>query len=165
MGKNSGGTWDRAASGAQSNVAAATGYLDALGVGQYNASAPTVTDTRYNHLQLDVNANLKTALGSLIAGENLTTNRLNNEPVYSYATITTATTTTVKSGAGTLARIIVTGGTTGTIIIYDNTAGSGTKIADFDTTNALATYPFDATFSTGLTIVTSAATKLTVLYR
>jgi hypothetical protein len=82
-----------------------------------------------------------------------------------YATISTGTTTTVKSGKGILHRIIVTGGTTGTIVIYDNTAASGTKIADYDTTNALATFDFDVAFSTGLTIVTSAATKLTVIFR
>jgi hypothetical protein len=84
---------------------------------------------------------------------------------HTYATITTATTTTVKSGAGTLRSIIVTGGTAGTIAITDNTTSGGTSIASFDSTNAIATYTFDAAFSTGLTIVTGAATKITVVYR
>jgi hypothetical protein len=79
--------------------------------------------------------------------------------------ISTATTTTCKSGSGVLGRIVVQGGTTGTIIIYDNTAGSGTIIASFDTTNALASYVFNASFATGCTVVTGAATKLTVLTR
>jgi hypothetical protein len=81
------------------------------------------------------------------------------------ATISTAATTTVKTGKGFLVRLIVTGGTTGTIVVYDNTAASGTKIADFDTTNTIDSYEFNAKFDTGLTIVTSAATKITVVYR
>jgi hypothetical protein len=85
---------------------------------------------------------------------------------HSYTYISTATTTTVKSGSGVLAGITIEGGTTGTIIIYDNTAGSGTIIASFDTTNALNNYFLEPiAFSTGLTIVTSAATKLTVAWR
>lgn len=45
--------------GAVSNVAAATTFVDSLAVGQYLASAPTLTDTRYQHFLLDVNGNLK----------------------------------------------------------------------------------------------------------
>lgn len=77
--------------------------------------------------------------------------------------ISAATTTTVVSGAGVLHAIVVQGGTAGTIIGYDNTAASGTTIFSFDSTNALASYRFDAAFSTGLCVVTSAATKLTVM--
>lgn len=84
---------------------------------------------------------------------------------HAYNYISTATTTVVKSSAGVLARIIVNGGTTGTIIGYDNTAGSGTIIFSFDTTNALGVFGFDVAFTTGLTIVTSAATKVTIVYR
>lgn len=61
--------------------------------------------------------------------------------------------------------IVVQGGTAGTIIGYDNTAASGTILFSFDSTNALNTYTFDQEFVNGLTIVTSAATKLTVNVR
>ena len=106
-----------------------------------------------------------TSLATLIAGEDLTNDVLKIERRCSYVAISSATATVVKSGAGVLHRITVTGGTTGTIVIYDNTAGSGTKIADFDTINALASYELNVAFATGLTIVTSAATKITVSYR
>ena len=86
-------------------------------------------------------------------------------PGYLYEYISTAATTTVKSGAGFFHLMTVGGGTAGTIIIYDNTVASGDIIASFDSTNAIATYGFNISFSTGLTIVTSAATKLTVSYR
>lgn len=85
---------------------------------------------------------------------------VNGTPVY----IATATTTAVATGPGTLHTISVQGGVAGTIIAYDNTAGSGTILASFDSTNALATYTFDVRFSKGLTIVTSTATKLTACF-
>lgn len=84
---------------------------------------------------------------------------------YSFSALATAATTTVKSGAGQLHMILVTGGTAGTIVVYDNTAGSGTQIANFDSTNAIATYGFNISFATGLTIVAAANTKFTVIYK
>jgi hypothetical protein len=105
------------------------------------------------------------SLGTLLAGEDLPNGVIKIEQRFSYATISTATTTTIKSGAGFLHSIVVTGGTAGTVIVYDNTAGSGTKIADFDSTNAIAAYSFNVSFTTGLTIVTGAATKITINYR
>lgn len=113
---------------------------------------------------VDATANLMVNLGTLVEGEDQTYHRMMTMPKYSYVYISTATTTTAKTGAGVFHGIVVQGGTTGTIIIYDNTAGSGTIIASFDTTVALASYFFDVPFSTGLTIVTSAATKITAMY-
>lgn len=88
---------------------------------------------------------------------------------WGYAGISTATTTTVKSGVGQLGTIQVLGGTLGAITVYDNTAASGTVIVPTFTpataawgANALV---FNCAFSTGLTVVTGAATALTVLYR
>jgi len=101
----------------------------------------------------------------LRAGEDLTNDVQKVEIRNAYNYIATATTTVIKTGAGVLHSITVNGGTGGTIIVYDNTAGSGTIIASFDSTNALASYIFDVAFATGLTIVTGAATKLTVSYR
>jgi len=59
------------------------------------------------------------------------------------------------------------GASANTATVYDNTAGSGTKIATIDTTASVGTLRFDAAFSTGLTIVTATGTAadITVLYR
>lgn len=84
---------------------------------------------------------------------------------YNNTYISTATTTTCFSGTGVLGSITVNGGTAGTIIVYDNTAGSGTIIASFDSTNALETYRFDVGLANGLTIVTGGATKLSVAWK
>ena len=87
----------------------------------------------------------------------------------SFQNITTATTTTVKSGAGVLRKIIfnkpvVLGVTT----IYDNTAASGTKIGTITNPAALLqqqqVLDYNLRFQTGLTIVTSTADDITVCF-
>lgn len=77
--------------------------------------------------------------------------------------ITTATTTTVKSGKGILRGISVNTTAAGTITVYDNTAGSGTKIGTLKASIVEGTYfGLPAVFNTGLTIVTAAASDITV---
>lgn len=113
--------------------------------GVYNANPLTIPDGSGSALATDVSGNAKTA-------------------GYSATAISTATTTSIKSGKGVLRAIVVTGGTAGTIVVYDNTAASGTVLADFASTNTANTYTFNANFTTGLTVVTGAATKLTVIW-
>ncbi len=87
------------------------------------------------------------------------------EERFSYSNITSATTTTVKSGAGFLHAITVNTTAAGAITVYDNTAGSGTKVATLKSSVGEQTFIFDVTFGTGLTIVTAAASDITVSYR
>lgn len=102
-----------------------------------------------------------------------TTKRLLVDPVsgYSYGRMSTATTTTFKSGAGFFHTLNVNRAiATGTITIYDNTVASGTIIALITFGAAVLSDPpllalYDVAFTTGLTIITSAATDLTVSYR
>jgi hypothetical protein len=75
---------------------------------------------------------------------------------YSYKNITTDTTTVVKSAAGLLHTVTInTPVSGGTVTIYDNTAGSGTKIGTFTVPTAATpiTLIYDVAFLTGLTIV------------
>ena len=84
-----------------------------------------------------------------------------------YANITTATTTVVKSAPGVLWQIVVNKpASASTITLYDNTAGSGTKIGTITNTTDLKPYRFEygCRFETGLTIVTSGADDITVIY-
>lgn len=84
-----------------------------------------------------------------------------------YATSTTATTTTVKSAPGALWRVVLNKPVaSSTITIYDNTAASGTKIATITNTTDVKPYflDFGLRFETGLTIVTSGADDVTVVY-
>jgi hypothetical protein len=136
-----------------------------VAVGEYKAVRTTLADGDRGELQVDTNGFLVATLGTAIKGEDLTNDVMKVEEQYGYTYISTATTTVIRTGSGMLHTIQVQGGTTGTIIVYDNSAGSGTIIASFDTTNAIGNFYFDCKYSTGLTIVTSAATKLTVCSR
>lgn len=78
--------------------------------------------------------------------------------------ITSATTTTVKSGRGNLGRIVVNTTAAGSITIYDNTAASGTKIGTLKASIAEGTYTFECRFLVGLTIVTAGASDITVTW-
>lgn len=89
---------------------------------------------------------------------------------YSYANITAAgpTTTVLRTGSGILHTITLNGPVaTGTVTVYDNTAGSGTVIAIITVPASPfpVTLTYDATFTTGLTIVTAtAAQNVTVTF-
>jgi hypothetical protein len=87
------------------------------------------------------------------------------EEQFSRAYISTGATTTIKSGAGLLHTITIGETAAGAITVYDNTAGSGTIIAVFKASIAEQTFVLDVLFTTGLTIVTAAGSKLTVSYR
>ena len=89
---------------------------------------------------------------------------------YSHKNITTATTTVVRTGAGVLHAITVNAAVaSGTITVYDNSAGSGTKIATITFPATLLASQivllYDVVFTTGLTIVTVEANDITVSWR
>lgn len=83
---------------------------------------------------------------------------------YSSTYISSATTTTPKSVRGVLRSILLTETAAGTITIYDNTTASGTILAVFKASIVEGEYPLNISFHTGLTIVTAAASKLTVTW-
>ena len=82
-----------------------------------------------------------------------------------YRNITSATTTTVKSGAGKLHAIVVNSTAAGTIAIYDNTSAAGTLIGTLKASVVENTYFYECAFDIGLTIVTGGASNITVIYK
>lgn len=93
---------------------------------------------------------------------------IKTEQRYSTYSTSVAGTFTVKTGSGFIQTITILGGTAGAITVYDNTAGSGTAILPtFTPTSTFPAPSIDvyATFATGLTIVTAAATVIQVSYR
>lgn len=85
----------------------------------------------------------------------------------SFKYIATATTTACKSGAGVLVGVVInTGGASSVCTLYDNTAGSGTKIAVINTA-AQGSLIYGLQFTTGLTAVTATGTPadITIIYR
>jgi hypothetical protein len=136
-----------------------------------NAAVPTWTEGDQVLESVDLSGNQRVTQGTLLAGEDLTNNVIKVEERFSYSNITSATTTTVKSGAGFLHAIIInTPVASATITIYDSTTGSGTKIGTITLGATLANdiygnFLYDVYFTTGLTIVTSGVTDITVSSR
>jgi hypothetical protein len=86
-------------------------------------------------------------------------------PAYNHKNISTATTTTVSTGPCVLHAITVNTTTASTITVYDNTAGSGTKIATIAASPAIGSvFNFDVKCLVGLTVVTAGASDLTVSF-
>jgi hypothetical protein len=87
-----------------------------------------------------------------------------------FQNITTATTTTVKSGAGKLGAVIVNRPiASSTITMYDNTAASGTVIGTITLPATLLTdgpvyAEYGLNFGTGLTIDTTGTSDITVTF-
>lgn len=83
--------------------------------------------------------------------------------IWTYKNVAGAATTTVKSGAGILHGYCVnTVGTT--LVLFDNTAGSGTKIASI-TPTSVGCFLMDVQFTVGLTAVEVGTGDLTYMFQ
>lgn len=167
-------------------------------LGQVAAAAPTRVAGQMAPLSLDEGGALRVALAAtpsidigdvtLLAGSAIvgkvgidqttpgTTNAVSVPAVatggYSFVNIAAGqATTTVKSGAGTLHAIVFNGPATATstMVMYDNTADSGTVIGRPLATAVVmpVTVIYDLAFGTGLTIITATANgaDMTVIYK
>jgi hypothetical protein len=168
-----GTTWDRLRTAITTATSTFTGILNVFGLGKYNSSAPTLTDGQVIVDQLDLNGNKKVTLATLLAGEDLTNNRLMVEHQYTPSGLLTSD-TQVKASAGfvhtvTFAPTDATP-TAGTITIYNNTSATGTKIFEWSVA-ATAFIPFtvilDQVCSTGIFVdfTTTADVNVSVSYR
>jgi hypothetical protein len=166
-----GTTWDRISTAVVTVSSTLTGMLNSLPWAIFHTSPATRTNNQGGPLEADATGNLRTVEQLAPVAEDNTAGVIKVEQRYSYTNITTGATTVVKSGAGFFHLLIVSKGVAAaTITIYDNTAGSGTKIATITFGAALLSDPpdstlFDVSFATGLTIVTSGATDITVAWR
>lgn len=107
-----------------------------------------------NQVYDDSAGNIGMGLRDKLAGEDLVNDVQKVEERWQTTVISTATTTTIKSTAGRVKRIVILG--LGAITAYDNTAASGTILIPTFTPNGTlpSTIALDTVFSTGLTIVT-----------
>lgn len=140
--------------------------------GIYNATPLTLTDGDGAALALDSSGNSLDNLATLIAGEDLTNNKLVTEQRYSYGTASADT--QIKASAGFIHTVSI-GGITGTptaglLTIYDNTAESGTVVYKewvFATVNG-HTITLNVSCATGIYVgfdATLANVWVTVAYR
>lgn len=140
--------------------------------GEYRAATVTYSDGSRVALQMDANGNLKVSQATLLAGEDLTNNVIKVEQRFTYSLVTADA--AVKSAAGFLHTLTFScndaAPTAGSIIVYDNSAESGTQIFN----HTFTTTPFvpfsviiDANFTTGLYVgfTTTNDVNVTVSYR
>lgn len=129
-----GTTWDRLRTAVTTVSATLTGFLNTLPWAIYNATPTVRTEAQGGPLQADANGSLRTTQTTAIAGEDFTNNVLRVEGQFSGTQCTGDT--QVKASAGFVHAIIVQSTdavpTAGTIILYDNTAESGTQVVNLD---------------------------------
>ncbi len=89
---------------------------------------------------------------------------MTNNKEYEYTYISTATTTQVFSGKGTLHAIILGETAAGAISIIDEITGTTANVGVLKASIVEGVYEFDCSISKGLRIVTAGASKLTVLW-
>ena len=104
-------------------------------------------------LLTDTNGFLQSNWGTLLAGENQTTNRMETSPRYTYKNVTASGSTVVDGASGLLHTVTINtkSGANGILVLYDNaTVASGTKIATIDVTGGPLTLTYDVTLTAGL---------------
>lgn len=73
-------------------------------------------------------------------------------------------TVNILNGPGRLLAVYITGGTAGTVDIYDDPLTTNNPITKFDSTNTTEDYLFDVDVTYGLTVITGADVWLTVKF-
>jgi hypothetical protein len=137
--------------GAVADNAASAGNPVPVG-GIYNASAPTYDDGDRTTAQSDVNGNWKVREQYAPGYEDNTNNVAKVEQRFSYGALLSVATTTIKASAGFLHTFTVGMVSCPTIIWYDSTVPSGTRIFTTQAGLPVGSYHLDVSFGTGLTL-------------
>jgi len=87
-----------------------------------------------------------------------------NNREYQYTNITSGATTQVFTGRGLLQAITINTTAAGTIKIIDNTSGTTANVGTIVASAGIGTYWFNCSISSGLRIVTAAASDITVTW-
>ena len=83
---------------------------------------------------------------------------------YNSKLISSATTTTIFTGSGTLGGVFCSSSSSGTVTVYDGTSASDTKIVDTFTAVAGTYHTLPFAFQKGLTIVTGGTISCAVAW-
>ena len=89
---------------------------------------------------------------------------MTNDAIYRKTYISTATTTQVFTGPGTLHSIVVNTTAAGAIAVIDGIAGSTANVASLKASIVEGTYLYDCALANGLRIVTAGASDITVTW-
>lgn len=121
----------------------------------------------YNKNEVEVtddSGNISTTMATSIAGEDISADVLHvSNAGYSSSYISTATTTLIMTGRGSIVGLCVTETAAGTITVYDSLSASGTVLGVLKASIGEGTYLIGVPFSTGCTVVTAAGSKVTII--
>jgi hypothetical protein len=151
-----------------------SGVAPALADGFVETSGTYSEGAQLRGFRFDVNGALKITSATLLSGEDQTNNVLRVEGQFSYSGNKTAD-VQVKASAGFVHNLVCIGtdaaATAGTIILYDNTAESGTVVLSWAVQAVAYTqpvvFPLDVVMTTGIYLgfTTTADVTCTVSYR
>jgi len=151
-----------------------SGVAPAFADGYVETSGTYAEGAQLRGDRFDTGGNLKVTQGTLTSGEDQTNNVLRVEGQFSYSGNKTAD-TQVKASAGYVHNLVCIGtdaaATAGTIILYDNTAESGTVVLSWAVQAAAyalpVVFPLDVVMTTGIYLgfTTTADVTCTVSYR
>jgi len=105
-------------------------------------------------LPKDSNENVNTTLGTALAGENLTRNRMQVEEYLTPTAFTSLSTVNISSTPGLLNKVFIGMPSLPTTIIYDSNTPSGTELLRFHAGFPPGVYTFNEVFGTGLSVDT-----------
>lgn len=145
--------------------AAASGYTEGTTVGTATSDLLLFRSTGGTLVAVGTAYPLPSTLQTLQAGEDLINNVQKTEQRFSYASIGSAGTTTVKGNPGFLHELRVAGGTLGPVTVYDAVGTSSQIMLPTVTPTQGQVLLKNISFSVGLTVVTGSASVLTGSYR
>lgn len=116
--------------------------------------------------ELDANGYETQTQGTLLAGEDLTNNRLLTRKPVNYTNISAST--LIKTGAGVVSGFIVNSHTSGTLKLWDNTSAATTVLVNTITFAAgsgiVVNFGSDVIFSTGLYATIGGTADITIFW-
>lgn len=129
----------------------------------YNSTPATRADGVINNItETDAVGNAKATLATTLDDVN---DSITTYPKCSY--VNTAASALIKTGAGQVYGIVINSHTSGTLKLWDNTAGSGTVVCNTMTFAVGERFIplLGATFGTGLYATIGGTADITILYR
>jgi hypothetical protein len=135
--------------------------------GFYQVAPQAHVDGDFVALQTDRLGNLQVNMNTYLAGEDAVYGVQVTQERWQFFPITTKTTNLVKPSPGFIRGITINKiGTADTLVIYNNTAASGSILASITVQPNIPFYPYFAQMNTGITVVSGGgvAGDYTVIY-
>lgn len=123
-----------------------------------------IVNTSLQPAMHNLDGNVPVTMGTTISGEDISADTIHVSLAGSTSSyVTTASTTLIMTGRGSIVGICVTETAASTITIYDSLTAAGTILGVLKASIAEGTYLQGVPFSTGCTMVTAGNSKVTAV--